>query len=141
MKYALIIVLLTLVLCCDNDSGAYSAEILVFTHGTHRIMTMKLTDEKVTVIRHSTNNEPDKVLADRILTAKEKGDLAKFFGSFPLHQVKEKYVNEQVEGEIHREFKVCVKGTCRSSYVYFMEAPALDKLVEKFSELVPEAGE
>ena len=137
MKYLAIVCSLIFAIACTEDAHEYSADLYVFTHGTHKILTCKLNDEKVTVIKHSTNKEPDIIVADRVLTKKEKGDLAKFFSSFPLRELKKEYINEQVQGEIHREFKVCVNGRCRTACVYFMEVPPLEALVERFHFLVP----
>ncbi|MBN1534346.1 MAG: hypothetical protein JXA20_16860 [Spirochaetes bacterium] len=125
---------------CDADAAGYSAEVVVFTHGTHRLMTMTLSETKVRVVAHSLNAGPDCVIADRPLTEKERSTLGRFFGEFPLDDLKDRYENTKVEGEIHRTFSVCVKGRCKEVRTYFKEVPPLEELVGQFNRLVPDAS-
>jgi hypothetical protein len=127
-------------MCDTPDAAGYSAEVLVFTHGTYRILTMSLSETRVRVVAHSTNNRPDCVIADRPLTEKERHRLGDFFARFPLKELKERYENTRVEGEIHRTFRVCVRGRCKNVYTYFREVPPLEMLVKEFHRLVPEAS-
>ncbi len=139
IKYPLAFMLISLILSMSLPGAAltYSASVNVFTHGTHKILSMNLSQDRISVVAYSTNYGKKCVIADRALTSAEKAGLDEFFIAIPLESLQDRYENKNVQGEIHRTFDICVRGRCRHIYNYFTEVPVLDDVVDRFYRIVP----
>lgn len=120
-----------------RDTGVrFGVTLTVYTHGTHRLETYRLGNERFIAIRHPRSGSPDVIVADRSLTRDERTRLERFFRGFPLASLSDKYVNPRIEGEVHRVFEISINGKSRTISVYFMEQKDLDALSAEISRLL-----
>ncbi len=133
----ILICLIVLVAWRDNDPVKFDVAITVFTHGTYKLLSYNLTNEKILAIKYSYNNEPNKTLANRFLTDVEKKRVYEFMKKFPLEILKTEYVNRNVKGEIHRIFDIRINNNQKRILVYFHKQENLDALTDEINRLVP----
>ncbi|HPQ52527.1 MAG TPA: hypothetical protein PK253_04700 [Spirochaetota bacterium] len=126
----IVFVIMLLVLSCYHPAASndYTITLTIYTHGTHKLWTWSLDTDSILIIKHSTNNEPDKIILSRKLTAAEKENLQATIKTIPLASLKSAYINRQVQGEIHREFDIRIGSERKKITVYFMEVEPLEKI-------------
>lgn len=131
---------LLMFISCYNPETLHDSNVTltVFTHGTHKLWTFSLTADSISIIKHSINIEPDTTIVSRKLTPSEKEKVHVLLRSIPLASLKNSYINEQVQGEIHREFDIRIGSKRKKITVYFMEVEPLEKIykvMSSFAEL------
>ena len=115
----------------------YDINVTVFTHGTHKLYYYRLTGDKILGVQYPHNQGPEKILVDRPLNDHEKLKFKTLFEGFPIKQLKNEYVNNQVEGEIHRVFDIKIRDEHKEIYVYFYEQKDIDGLMDEILKLMP----
>ena len=137
----IVYLLILIIISCYKPGTLHdsSVALTVLTHGTHKLLTCTLNTDSISIIKHSTNNEPDTTIISRKLTSSEKEIVHTLIKTIPLDSLKDSYINKQVEGEIHREFDIRIGSRRKKITVYYMKVEPLEKIsntINSFAELV-----
>jgi len=117
-------------------ASSFAVVITILTHGDHKLMEYRLTDQQLTITQFSTNTAPPKQLQVRALSPKERDTLAVFLANYPLTKLQDRYANDKVEGEIHSEYDLRVGDVRKKLTVYFEKPDQLKRLHQQINPLI-----
>jgi len=97
----------------------------------------EVDNDSILVTKYSTNDKPEIILYSNSLTIKQKLEFERFFSGFSLSEMKENYINQNVQGSRHDVYEIAVDGFSKTITVYIMDVPELIKLTELIEKCLP----
>jgi hypothetical protein len=126
--------------CCFSESKAiqeFNIIVTIYVKGNYKLWEYSLNQKQITITKYTTNYDEHKIVFQKELTKSEAENLSLFLKKFPFSELKEKYVNEKVEGEHHFEFYIKYEKQEKKIYVYFEYQKDLNSLMKQINKLTP----
>ena len=116
-----------------NDN---SITIDILTKSTYKLWEYTLNTKSITVTKHSTNDRLPLTVYEAVLTDEQSKKVEDFFSSINVDSLKEKYENDQIEGEGSYMFHFRINETRKKVYVYYEYPEELKKICDLFNSLL-----
>lgn len=120
-----------------QENISYSVIIDIYTKGTYKVYSNRIVNGEFEAIKYSTNNEPPQTIVKKDLTRNQAKEFEDYILSFPIDSLRDKYIDNTVEGEHHLQYSITIGEKHKDIYVYFKEQKDLKLLYEKLNEFIP----
>ncbi|MBP7734430.1 MAG: hypothetical protein KA369_00520 [Spirochaetes bacterium] len=111
--------------------------ITIYAIDSRKLWTYVLDTRRISVTRHFTRGEPDRVLLERPLTLQEIKKLDRFLGRYPFDSLEKYYINERIHGSTGTVYHIRINRKGKDSYVFYARPESLLELNRFINRLLP----